>query len=263
MIISLFEYLAATNDSDTTDIPGEKSFTMALIFALRNLVREKPEGRFTTVEILDTIRTKAPMFPKGQTPILSDREKDIPAGRIMLHPLKKLGLDAPPSPSTPLSPGIGGVTITLQLDFPEKPSLEDIEKLGLGMNSIFDYNNLGVSRIRWGGMRHDVSARSVKMFQNLLQRTRRNSETRLQAPGDSDGASDHRSSREGSALLTPIDTGSLLPQICEFMTEELHVHHTQFESLSISTPHDSGDTAIMERGTARSPTIEIFSSFSE
>lgn len=236
MTLRLFEYLAATKDSDTTEIPGDRSFTMALIFALKALVKEKPEGRFTTVELLDKIRKKAPRFPKDQCPVLSDREKDIPAGRIMLYPLRKAGLDTPPSPKPPLSPGLGGKTVTFWMDFSDKPSLEDIEKLGEGINNIFQYNNLGVSRVRWGGMRHDVSARSVRVFQALLQRNRRASETRLQAMTDSDGSSDHRSSQDVSLLLTPTDTNPPSPQVQDFITDAaLHADQERLAAISISS----------------------------
>ncbi|CAL8574966.1 hypothetical protein XPA_000912 [Xanthoria parietina] len=84
----LFEYLAAVEGHDgTTKIPGPESFTTALIFALKELVKEKDEGRFTTDELLRKIKTDAPNFPKDQTPAMSNRDnKHSSAGRIMLHP---------------------------------------------------------------------------------------------------------------------------------------------------------------------------------
>lgn len=64
MTLRLFEYLAATKKMASTKVPGDDSFTSALIHALEALVMEKAEGRFTTVELLRKINHDAPHFPK-------------------------------------------------------------------------------------------------------------------------------------------------------------------------------------------------------
>ena len=200
----LFEYLAATSDIDTTPVPGDDSFTSALVYALKALVEEKEEGRFTTVELRDKIKEKAPKFPMNQCPVLSDRVKNTSAGRIMLHPLNKPSLDAPPSPRPPLSPGLEGKTVTFLMDFSRKPSLEDIDTLGNQMNNMFEHHNLGVTRVRWGGMRHNASSHSLRVFQGILNRHRRASETKLLCEINSDDYSDR--SRSRNRTLTPLDT---------------------------------------------------------
>ena len=201
---SLFEFLGASSDTETTATPGDTSFTSALIFALKTLVKEKPEGCFTTVELRDKIREKAPKFPTTQCPVLCDRVKNTSAGGIMLHPLNKSSLDAPPSPRPPLSPALEGKTVTFHMDFSRKPSLEDIETLGSQMNKIFEHHSLGVTRIRWGGMRHNASSHSLRVFQRILIRQRRASETRQLPEVDSDDCSDLSKSRY--RMLTPLDT---------------------------------------------------------
>ena len=86
-VYRLFEFLAAAKANKTTRIPGIESFTSALIYALETLVRQK-EGRFTTDELLRTIKD-APNFPKDQEPQLVERRNPhTRAGRIMLHPIR-------------------------------------------------------------------------------------------------------------------------------------------------------------------------------
>ena len=77
-----FEYLAATGANDMAAGPGATSFTSALIWALKSLVRNVP---FTTIELLKRILV-APNFRDNQKPRLSKLLKND--RRIMLHPLK-------------------------------------------------------------------------------------------------------------------------------------------------------------------------------
>ncbi len=89
MRLRSFEYLAATEEIGFTMVPGEDSFTRALIYALETLVEERTDGRFTTAELLNKIKTDAPHFPKDQNPMLMNREGSHSAGRIMLQPLQR------------------------------------------------------------------------------------------------------------------------------------------------------------------------------
>ena len=207
-----FEYLAATDDENTTAIPGDQSFTSALIFALTALVEEKEDSRFTTQELLAKIKEKAPRFPKDQVPVLSPRMKGDPsAGRIMLHPLNEAGSENPSPPRPPLSPGVGGWTITLCMDFARKPSTEDIEKLHVQMANMLEYHNFGVLDVRWAGMKPDAFAHSIQKFTRKLKRIRRASDTRQQVEMEGDLRSNCRISKEGTELLTPLDTNMPSP----------------------------------------------------
>lgn len=172
----------------------------------------------------------------------------------MLHPLS----ETPVSPRPPLSPGVEGRTVTLVLDFSNKPSLEDIEKLGEEVNKIFEYHNLGVNRVRWGRMTRSASARSVQVFKSILNRNRRASGTTtlhglLQAQADNDRASDDPDgsvSRDDNALeiLTPWDTSAPStasrpsPQMHTVVIDgHFHIETGRLPSLSISTALDSDD----------------------
>ena len=171
MYFRLFEYLAAAQDQAPTAIPGDESFTSALIHALEHLLKNKKEGRFTTDELLRTIKVDAPNFPKNQNPILSERgDMHAVAGRIMLHPLRQ---DRVTSPHHNERIGIDHTkkhTVTLHFDFGVKPSQRDLETLGGSLNSIFERNTLDVHRVRWGGMTASMFARAAKRFRALKRR---------------------------------------------------------------------------------------------
>ena len=168
-----------------TPVAGKDSFTSALIFSLGALVREQPEGRFTTMELFKKIQTDAPDFPKNQKPVISGRDTCISAGRIMLHPLKK-GVSTrgmKPKADRHSDPTKRQV-LTLRFYFDQKPSLERIERLGSEMNAVFEQNPaLGVNCIRWGGLQSAV-ARSAQPWLDTLTRNRlrRQEPTRLVIP---------------------------------------------------------------------------------
>ena len=169
----LFEYLAATKDHGTTALPGPTSFTSALIFALGALKREKPEGRFTTTDLLRKIREEAPNFPKDQRPAMSEREhRNTSPGRIMLGPLRQeqQGNQAVDQDSTLRE--ATKHTVTLRFDFGEKPSEDHLRTLGRAFNDIFERHTVGVLRVRWGGMRVAPFLRAATVFQRRLHRRR-------------------------------------------------------------------------------------------
>lgn len=177
---------------DTTKVPGDESFTSALIFALEDLVKEK--GRFTTVELLNKIKNDAPNFPRDQTPVLSDRKDEVQAGRIMLHPLPKVqetGLWTAFSPENYTNlDAFKRQTVTLHLDFCQKPSLESVGILGSQLNHIFERYNLGVDRVHWGGMKRSVAARAFEKFRQagLKGKFRRSSMEQQQVALDNGGS---------------------------------------------------------------------------
>lgn len=130
-------------------------------------------GRFTTDELLRTIREHAPQFPKEQEPHLVERgDPHTKAGRIMLHPIRRDGVVCQ-SPSN-----ISGTdqtrkhTVTLHFDFGEKPSDRILETLGQGLNNSFKRSNLEVLRVRWGEMKASATALALKKFSGSLRRRR-------------------------------------------------------------------------------------------
>ena len=197
----------------TTPVPGEDSFTEALIWALERLAEEK--GRFTTVELLRKIKVEAPHFPKDQMPVLSDRQEEVQAGRIMLHPLRKcqndgLQMEKSLEQITNLDI-IKRQTVTLHFDFADKPPPAHIEVLGRHLNHVFDRNNLGVNRVRWGGIRQSVAARAVGSFQAAgLKRSRRVSMEQQQAIL-AIGADPQWPTNKNSELLTPTSSNQDSP----------------------------------------------------
>lgn len=187
----LFEFLAACKELDTTAVPGARSFTSALTFALKALVKDQPDGRFTTVELLRKITLSAPLFPEDQVPVLSDRVENTQAGRIMLHPIKKEGIKREGSdPQTPQSETsepdpAKKRTVTLHLEFNEKPSIAHIERLGTEINAIFERHNLNVNRVKWGGM-ESVVAGCARRWKARMDQSRRHRQLTLNTIG-SDG----------------------------------------------------------------------------
>lgn len=179
-----FEYLAATDAMGSTPIPGPESFTSALIYALEALIKEKEGGRFTTVEVLNKITHHAPYFPKDQFPVLTNREDGSSRGvRIMLSPLHKNGSDIIGEhkigrhrlkvPGTTGAASFDQSTLTLHLDFREKPSSVTVASLGRVLNKAFTSDVQGLHRVRWGGIRPSMATRGARTFQTRSQRIRR------------------------------------------------------------------------------------------
>ena len=160
----------------TTQIPGSDSFTEALVWALEALVTEKVSGCFTTGELVKKI-THAPHFPSGQTPLLSTRNVDSSAGRIMLRPLQNA--NSVTSRDSADSPGAGSwvdlarqPVLTLHFDLDGKPTARNMEFLGNALNDMIRRNGLGINRIRWGGIRQSSLAHATSVFQAMLRRQR-------------------------------------------------------------------------------------------
>lgn len=153
-----------------TAVPGPTSFTSALIWALENIVEEKPGGCFTTVDLLKKIKEDAPYFPEKQTPVLSDRShKYGSVGHIMLRPLEGEGSSASTPQKGANKPDPARQTVTFRFDFDQKPSVPHIQTFGHALNKIFEQNTLGVNGIRWGGMQPTATGNAIR-FINRLRR---------------------------------------------------------------------------------------------
>ena len=227
MRLRSFEYLAATQEMGVTMKPGKDSFTRGLIHALEALLKERSDGRFTTVELLNKIK-EAPHFPKDQNPILVDREKKRSAGRIMLHPLKGKGSNGHSSPEEAARlEAFKGHTLTLHFDFSKKPSPTYIETFGRELNDVFA-RRVDVNRVRWGGMKQAMAARYIKVFQAIRKRRQsmrpqqanlnnsgfdaRQAQNNPDQANNSDSFSDARRSQSASDPLTPASLGQHSPR---------------------------------------------------
>lgn len=214
-ILRSFEYLAATEEMGSTKVPGDDSFTRALIYALEALVKERADGRFTTLELLNKIKD-APHFPKDQNPMFFNREKKHSAGRIMLHPLKGNGSDVELSrrEAAELDP-LKGHALTLHFDFSEKPSSTYLETLGRELNDFFE-RNVGINQVRWGGMRQPMAVRWAKVFQAGVRKRRESMRLQQATPSDTmnekairnDDQLSVQSSSQPSIFSTPYDASS-------------------------------------------------------
>ena len=178
----LIEFLGAAKHLKTTAVPGKNSFTSALIYALNTLVDKKEGGRFTTDELLRTIR-EAPHFPKEQEPyFIGRRDQHARAGRIMLHPVGRNGVACKVSSKVDqIKKEAKKHTVTLHFDFSKKPSDDSIMNLGHGLNDLFSkHRNLEVFRVRWGEMRASATALACRRLSGSINRKRRASKVEEQ-----------------------------------------------------------------------------------
>ncbi len=240
-----FEYLAATGPMGGTPVPGRDSFTSALIHALEHLVNHKAEGRFTTVELLNRIKDDSPDFPKDQTPVLSDRKRVGPGGRLMLHPIHPESTKTQIIPSQ--SPHLESAkmqTVTLHFDFSEKPPLENIEALGLELNKVCEHNSLRVNGVRWGGLKQSMTARAIQSFRQIFLRgrQRRASELREQESILSD-CGEESSAHHTPEPPTPSSTSQHSPPIQEtLITTDSVIDPTHLSPvLASKRNYDSGN----------------------
>ncbi|KAL8724055.1 MAG: hypothetical protein Q9181_007006 [Wetmoreana brouardii] len=208
-----FEYLAATKPMDPTELPGERSFTSALIWSLEKLVQEKPQGRFTTKELLDEIRTKAPNFPKDQIPQLSDRDNTkCPAGRIMLNPLEAYQAVSEKSGQAVATEPADGHVVTLHFEFGKKPLENLLRNLGERFNELFERNTFAVHRVRWSGMKRTMFALAARRFQAPIRKRR--------ASGKGRPIPHAKHTTPRSPSMVKLDTKLLSPQAAGFETQD-------------------------------------------
>ena len=215
-----FEYLAATGADDTTPRPGPSSFTSALIWALKEFVRDG--GRFTTGHLSEKI-LKAPGFPKGQKPVLSRRQE---TERIVLHPLSAAG--TPPatlnSNGTIRNDTPGQDVVTLKFIFETRPSVQDIKNLGKDLNNVVHSNQLHVHRIMWGGIHpreNDAVFRAISRFQKPLQ-------WRHSLPSIVSNGVPHFPSRAGALAAQFVE--KVQEEVEEHVHEQVHEQvHEEFE----------------------------------
>ena len=197
-------------------VPGEDSFTRALIYALKALAEERADARFTTLELRDKIKG-APNFPADQNPMLCNRnDKKRSAGRIVLHPLPREGSSGESSRKKAANlKSFNRYALTLHFDFSDKPSSEYVVMLGRELND-FNQRNVGVSQVRYGGLREArPAARFAGTVKTVIRRNKRRASMRLQQAQSSDGVFNTRLAEDVLDPLTPSSLEQHSPRITE------------------------------------------------
>ena len=152
-----FEYLAATSAASTTPSPGDRSFTSALIWALKKFAEEETPKKFTTTQLVNKIR-EGPNFPSDQVPVLMARDPHS-VQRIVLAPLpsgEKTGLAVDESPRTVPA------CLELRFFFEKEPPEHELEDLALALKKHINRGSGSLYKVYFGGMYsliHDAARR--------------------------------------------------------------------------------------------------------
>ena len=142
-----FEFLGATSSDSLTRCPGEKSFTSALIWALKKLVEEKE--RFTSSELSRRI-TSAPKFPRDQVPVLFERSGSS-LERIILAPLPDAAKIPDIKPELPADTS-QQYLLRLNYVFTRPPTKAEVVRFAKSSRKTWIHNNMPLDRIVWSGL---------------------------------------------------------------------------------------------------------------
>jgi hypothetical protein len=149
-----FEFLAACGSDDVTAMPGEDSFTSALIWSLDLLAKSKTS--FTTNQLLRKINENAPKFPRNQEALLMERGEDETTcfRKLVLAPLPKPGekdvRDLPP----PKEKSTSQIKHYLDLRFfyDKPPTKEEILYLSQSLKEMIYNEKITARHIGWLNM---------------------------------------------------------------------------------------------------------------
>jgi hypothetical protein len=156
-----FECIAACGKNETTNWPGENSFTAALIWALRTLVRKRT--RFSTQE-LQTAIMGAPKFPPKQHVPLIERNEPCDQ-RLVLAPIRKGDEEAEESPTETSEPEHPKYHLDLRLWYLNKPEEEEISSFARRLRKLMIDDGIGASRIGWLGLKNRELANEERVQQ--------------------------------------------------------------------------------------------------
>jgi hypothetical protein len=152
-----FEYLAATSAASTTPSPGDRSFTSALIWALKKFAEEETPRKFTTTELVNKIR-EGPNFPPDQVPTLMARDPHS-VQRIVLAPLpggEKTGAAVEEPPRTVPT------CLELRFFFDKEPQERELEDLAQALKKHINRGSGSLYKVYFGGLYsliHDAARR--------------------------------------------------------------------------------------------------------
>ena len=146
-----FEFLAACGSDAVTEMPGKNSFTSALIWALKTLVKSKPS--FTTNQLLRKINADAPNFPPDQLALIIERGEDETScfRKLVLAPLPKEGEKF--EAELPLENEKPKLQIKHYLDlrffYDKPPTKEEILRLSQGLKDMIASDRITARHIGW------------------------------------------------------------------------------------------------------------------
>ena len=147
----IFEFLGAAGAAQTTPLPGPRSFTTALIWALDALAKDR--DRFTSSELLSKI-LDAPNFGfDGQLPCQAERALHC-VRRLVLEPLA-LETDVPTSPNRDQSnerADSSQYCLNLQFLLSNAPTDDHYKKLCDGLREIITSPDSITQQIIWRGL---------------------------------------------------------------------------------------------------------------
>jgi hypothetical protein len=166
-----FEFLAACGSDDLTDMPGDTSFTSALIWALELLVKSK--SSFTTQELLRKVNEDAPGFPEHQHALLMERdEEDTRCFRkLVLAPLPKPGEkdEREITPKTEKSNNQIKHYLDLRFFYDKPPNNEEILSLSHALKGMIAEGTISARHVGWLKMT-DIVRKSIDQWRRMTGR---------------------------------------------------------------------------------------------
>ena len=146
-----FEFLGACQGDRETPVPGPTSFTSALIWALKVLIKRKEI--FTIQELLQTIVDEAPHFSKNQLPYHCERDEPC-VDRLVLAAIPEdveryEGDFAAP---TNMTAEAQDEYLDLRFCFKGKPEEVHIKRLAEELKALIQYDTIKAHNVRWIGL---------------------------------------------------------------------------------------------------------------
>ncbi|RDW74874.1 hypothetical protein BP6252_06016 [Coleophoma cylindrospora] len=160
-----FEFLAACASTSVTPMPGKRSFTSALIWALERLAETRPQ--FTTMELQNKINHESPDFPEDQTVQLMERG-DPCLQKLVLAPLPKPG-EENKTTYAPENKKASRIQLYLDLRFfyDHTPDEDEILRLSAGLRELIRTESISPRHVSWAGLK------TADMVRNVAQKWRR------------------------------------------------------------------------------------------
>ncbi|TGO63707.1 hypothetical protein BCON_0011g00490 [Botryotinia convoluta] len=160
-----FEYMAATSQNSTTRKPGPKSFTAALIWALKELVQSKPGKRFSTQELIRKIY-RAPNFPETQAPRLTERGPIGPLRKIVLVPLDQQSKSGVRGENSTGQTDEIKETLNLRFVFNGRITNKIVRELAKDLTILISGGDFVASTVLWDGI--NTSSSTKKRFRDAV-----------------------------------------------------------------------------------------------
>ncbi|KAF7872141.1 hypothetical protein EAF04_003066 [Stromatinia cepivora] len=170
-----FEYMAATSQRSTTKKPGPGSFTAALIWALKEMVRSKPGRSFSTHELLRKIR-QAPNFPRPQAPRLTERGPIGSLRKIVLVPLDQQSKSGTTEENSMEIRDEITETINLRFVFNGKISKKMVREFAKAISKLISERDFVASTVLWEGI--NTSSSTKKKLWDVVSHWRNHTKKR-------------------------------------------------------------------------------------